>query len=259
MSQDRSGPASLVRAGLAPRVPSPNFCPKGPIRINCRTSGRRGGRHRDALPAEAIVSHAACGSEAMLAPAAFAGQCGRGALSSARRHAAVLPQRRRARVTPARWRGGPRVTLLNIGRASSKDAAYDVGVAEYTRRLAPTLALETRWVRPAAAEAAVLDAANRGATVVLLDGRGRVPRDSVEFSRLVFHALESGGSRAVFVVGDADGLPDTLVQHALGGATPKVDVLSLGPLTLTHRMCRLFLVEQLYRASEIRRGSGYHK
>ena len=67
-----------------------------------------------------------------------------------------------------------------------------------------------------------------------------------------FDALEAGGSRVTFIIGGADGLPPAL----------KADpgrLLSLSRLTFTHQMARLLLIEQIYRATEIRRGSGYHK
>ena len=32
-----------------------------------------------------------------------------------------------------------------------------------------------------------------------------------------------------------------------------------GLMTFTHQMSRLLLIEQMYRATEIRKGSGYHK
>jgi 23S rRNA (pseudouridine1915-N3)-methyltransferase len=172
----------------------------------------------------------------------------------------ALPFRKLASATRARWRAKLSVSVLNIGRHSSKDAAFDDQIAEYQRRLTPVLDLDLRWVRSGAALEAVLAAGAGGGSIVLLDGRGKAPRSSVAFSELLFDRLERGGSRLTYVIGDAEGLPSELISHALDpSAKPRIEMQSLSPLTLTHKMCRLFLCEQIYRASEIRRGSGYDK
>jgi 23S rRNA pseudoU1915 N3-methylase RlmH len=54
----------------------------------------------------------------------------------------------------------------------------------------------------------------------------------------------------------ADGLPEEL---RAGSAGTKPIFVSLSDLTFTHQFARLVLIEQVYRASEIRKGSGYHK
>ncbi|HXJ20615.1 MAG TPA: 23S rRNA (pseudouridine(1915)-N(3))-methyltransferase RlmH [Polyangia bacterium] len=60
------------------------------------------------------------------------------------------------------------------------------------------------------------------------------------------------GTRALtFVIGGADGIPAALSSRA------KLR-LSLSPLTLPHRLARLVLCEQLYRALTIIRHEPYH-
>lgn len=63
--------------------------------------------------------------------------------------------------------------------------------------------------------------------------------------------LPPGGSRLVFVIGGAEGLPSALKE--------KKELWSLSKLTFTHQWARVLLTEQIYRATEIKKGSGYHK
>ena len=97
------------------------------------------------------------------------------------------------------------------------------------------------------AGAAILAAVPAGALLVALDLGGPAP-DSAGLARL----LDRWAGRACFAVGGADGL-DAAV---LGAAT---HTLSLGPLTWPHRLVRVMLAEQLYRAQCIQRGHPYHR
>jgi len=83
---------------------------------------------------------------------------------------------------------------------------------------------------------------------VLLDPAGEA-LDSAGFARLVGQA-EMQGKDLVFVVGGADGLPETWRGHA-------DRLLSLSPLTLPHELARVVLAEQIYRALAFLRGHPY--
>ena len=52
-------------------------------------------------------------------------------------------------------------------------------------------------------------------------------------------------------IGPVDGFESKVVEQH--------ETISLGPLTMTYEMAAVVLLEQLYRASEIERGSPYHR
>ncbi len=87
--------------------------------------------------------------------------------------------------------------------------------------------------------------------LVALDEKGK-GMDSPGLSRWLEGRLVGGASRFRFVIGGAEGLDDSVRRRA--GL-----VLSLSPLTFTHQMARLVLLEQLYRALMIRDGRPYHR
>lgn len=60
------------------------------------------------------------------------------------------------------------------------------------------------------------------------------------------------GLRLNFLIGGSLGLEKKILQKAK-------TIWSLSPLTFTHQMTRLILIEQIYRALEIEKGSKYHK
>jgi len=86
---------------------------------------------------------------------------------------------------------------------------------------------------------------------VILDEGGKNV-SSEGFFRLFETWMATGIRGAVFIVGGAYGLDEGLKQEA--------DFrFSLSPLTLTHGMARMILLEQIYRAFTLIRKEPYHK
>ncbi|SET91473.1 23S rRNA (pseudouridine1915-N3)-methyltransferase [Stigmatella erecta] len=86
--------------------------------------------------------------------------------------------------------------------------------------------------------------------LVALDERGK-SLDSVEFSRYLGKA-QTGAKDLLFVIGGDEGLEDSVRQAAHL-------TLSLSRMTLPHRLARLVLIEQIYRAFTLLKGEPYHK
>ncbi|MBP9750487.1 MAG: 23S rRNA (pseudouridine(1915)-N(3))-methyltransferase RlmH [Candidatus Peribacteraceae bacterium] len=82
-----------------------------------------------------------------------------------------------------------------------------------------------------------------------LDERGEAV-DSKRLSTLLTAAADRGET-IVLALGGAYGLSDELRAAARR-------TVRLSDLTLPHELCRVLLLEQLYRAAEIAKGSGYH-
>lgn len=85
--------------------------------------------------------------------------------------------------------------------------------------------------------------------MIVLDETGKrmISSGFAAFLRLAFDA----GTPLLFVIGGAYGFTDEVRKSAS-------TVIRLSDMTLPHELCRVLFLEQLYRAMEIRRGSGYH-
>jgi 23S rRNA (pseudouridine1915-N3)-methyltransferase len=91
-------------------------------------------------------------------------------------------------------------------------------------------------------------AKHKGDSIVLDETGERMT--SVQFAKLIQSQLDAG-QPAEFVIGGAYGLTDDVRSAAK-------KVVRLSDMTLPHELCRLVFLEQLYRAAQINRGSGYH-
>ena len=97
----------------------------------------------------------------------------------------------------------------------------------------------------------LLQVVGQGSLLVAMTERGS-SYDSPAFSRWLEETALNGRSDYSFVIGSASGLDDALVNRA--------DLkLSLSSMTLPHRLARLVLIEQIYRALTLIKGGPYHK
>ena len=90
-----------------------------------------------------------------------------------------------------------------------------------------------------------------GAEVVALEPGGDAWTTS-EFIKFIEQRMVLGTRAVVFLIGGSDGLAPATVKAAKKR-------LSLSPLTLPHRLARVILCEQIYRALSALRGEPYNK
>lgn len=149
--------------------------------------------------------------------------------------------------------------LLVVAIGRSRDAPIDRLFAEYARRSTWPLRLLEVQARDALpperrkeAEAALLlEAIPPGAAVVALDERG-CDQTSEDLARQLGLWRDDGRRTTAFLIGGPDGLAAT----ALAAADLR---LAFGRLTWPHRLVRVMLAEQLYRATTILAGHPYHR
>jgi 23S rRNA (pseudouridine1915-N3)-methyltransferase len=157
-----------------------------------------------------------------------------------------------------------RFRFLFVGR--TRDAGLRAGIKEYARRIRRCVPAEIVRLKdvPVDTPEAVqsqegphverLKAAlgRRGGTgyAIVLDERGRL-FTSLEFADFLAARWRETHHQVSFLVGGPFGIPAAVCREA--------DLLwSLSPLTFTHEMARLLMLEQIYRAFTIIRGETYH-
>lgn len=90
-----------------------------------------------------------------------------------------------------------------------------------------------------------------GSFQIVLDETGRALK-SVDFADLLRGQIEKGAGEIAFLIGGPDGHAPSIRQTT--GFT-----LALGPMTWPHRLVRVMLAEQIYRAVTIMVNHPYHR
>jgi 23S rRNA (pseudouridine1915-N3)-methyltransferase len=142
-----------------------------------------------------------------------------------------------------------RFVIVAVGRV--KDKPLRAAIDEYVgrvRRFVPCDEVEIDDAPPARL-AEKFTQKTQGATTIALEVHGRA-LESPMFAREIERAGSRGKGTVAFLIGGADGIPAVVSEAAH-------DRWSLSTLTFPHRLARLVLVEQIYRAMTILRGEPY--
>lgn len=138
-----------------------------------------------------------------------------------------------------------KIRIISPGKL--KDTWLEEAIQEYLKRMTPYAAIELVWTKDEKSFSKLIQSEKN---LIYLDPKGK-EMTSEQFTAYFFKQVELGGSSLSFAIGGPDGFPK--------GITEGKALLSLSKMTFTHQMSRLLLVEQLFRAFEIQRGSDYHR
>jgi 23S rRNA (pseudouridine1915-N3)-methyltransferase len=100
-------------------------------------------------------------------------------------------------------------------------------------------------------DAAGLGEAGSGVVLVALDERGH-DWPSAEFAQRIARWRDDGAAELAFAIGGADGHGQAVLDRAAAR-------IAFGRMTWPHRLARIMLIEQIYRAQQIMAGHPYHR
>ena len=133
-----------------------------------------------------------------------------------------------------------KLEIISIGKTREK--WLQEALLEYEKRLKPKLQIDWKIVS---------NFAKVEPPYIALDVQGELV-NSVKLSHKLISLFDQCGSRLSFLIGGSEGIEREILDKSIWR-------WSLSPLTFTHQMTRLIVLEQLYRSFEIDAGSKYHK
>lgn len=157
------------------------------------------------------------------------------------------------------------IHIIAVGKL--KDKFYSDASSEYIKRLKPFCKLEITEIP----QTVLPDNPTRGEINAALEKEGgmilkKIPQNSLvaamcieggqmpseKFARMISEAGVMSKNSVVFIIGGSCGLAESVKKIA--------DVrLSFSEMTFPHRLFRVMLLEQIYRAYQINSGTKYHK
>ena len=157
------------------------------------------------------------------------------------------------------------ITIICIGKL--KDKFFKEASSEYEKRLGPFCKLEIIEISPAPLpdspnEAQIAAGLEKEAELILKKIPPNAPGyalcvegkhlSSEELAAELGAAALSGSGKICFIIGGSHGLAERVKAAANAR-------LSMSRMTFPHRLARIMLLEQIYRAFMINAGTAYHK
>ena len=150
-----------------------------------------------------------------------------------------------------RLKAGPELALFDDYLKRAQGLGRSCGLTQIAMRDFPESRLPDAKSRMAAEAELLAGATPDPAFRVVLDERGKV-LSSADFALALKRHLERGTASLAFLIGGPDGhAPEIKAGAGL--------LLSFGPMTWPHRLARIMLVEQVYRAVTILVKHPYHR
>lgn len=150
-----------------------------------------------------------------------------------------------------------KITIISVGK--KHDSIFNPAIQEYMHRLSHSFDINWHFISPSGKSELIARKEESGqitnflkkdAVTWLLDEAGQ-QLSSIDLSTKIEFLKNRSVQELQVIIGGAYGVDETLRQRA-------DFIWSLSKLVFPHQIVRLLLVEQLYRASEIQKGSGYH-
>ena len=146
-----------------------------------------------------------------------------------------------------RLKAGPERTLVDAYLERAAAAGRGVGLGPVAER-----EIDPRALKDKTQETRALLADIPGAALVFaLDETGE-GLSSIAFAQKLQTARDAGLRAAIFLIGGVDG-------HDRAGLPAGARRIAFGPWTWPHKLARVMLAEQLYRAISLSAGTPYHR
>ena len=150
-----------------------------------------------------------------------------------------------------RLKAGPELALFDEYKERAQGLGRSCGVTHIQARDFPESKLPDAKARMSAERALLAEATQDSSFTIVLDERGKA-RSSDDFAGVLRRHLDQGTGSLSFLIGGPDGhAPETRQKAGL--------LLSFGPMTWPHRLARVMLAEQIYRAVTILVKHPYHR